>query len=30
VSIVDLSDSTPTEDTEENSLATRVGLSYGF
>jgi len=30
VSIVNLYDSTPAEGTDENSLATLVGLSYGF
>jgi hypothetical protein len=29
-SIVNLYDSTPAEDTEENSLSTLIGLSYGF
>jgi len=30
VSIVNLYDSTPAEGTDENSLATLIGLSYGF
>jgi hypothetical protein len=30
VSLVNLYDSTPAEDTDENNLSTLIGLSYGF